>query len=417
MKHAFAHAGFGRLYAGLTTSAFGDAVMLLVLSMWVKTLTGSNAQAGLTFLFMLLPSLVAPALGVWVDKVRRRPLLVWGNLASAVILLPLLLVRQASDVWILWTVAFLYGISFVVLPAAVNGLLKELLPDDVLVDANAALQTTKEAFRLVGPLIGAGIFAGFGGGVVALVDAASFVAAAAVTATIRVREEEPAREESHVWHRMAAGVRHLIGDRVLRDVIIGFGIMQLVVGFTEASIYALLDGFGKPPTFAGVVLTVQGVGAIAGGLASNRVIRRIGEVSTSVAGMVVLAGGIMVVALTDSLGVMLVAVAVLGTAIPPLFVAVMTLIQRRTPQRIMGRVSLATEVVMGTPQAISLAVGALLVAMLSYHVIFGLIAVVTLIGAGYIVARLHDHMAEDWRRGLTSVPVEPGIDADLVAGD
>jgi MFS family permease len=408
MKRAFAQAGFGRLYAGLTTSAFGDSVMLLVLSMWVKTLTGSNAQAGLTFLFMLLPSLVAPALGVWVDKFRRRPLLVWGNLASAAMLMPLLLVHRASDVWILWTVAFCYGVSFVVLPAGVNGLLKELLPDDALVDANAALQTTKEAFRLVGPLVGAAIFAWLGGGVVALVDAVSFVAAAAVLSTIAIREEEPAVEESHLWHRMAAGVAHLVGDRVLRDVLVGFGLMQLVIGFTEASIYAVLDGFGKPPTFAGVVLTAQGVGAVAGGLASNRVVRRIGEVSTAVLSMVILSAGILVVAVTHSLGVMLVAVAVLGIAIPPLFVSVMTLIQRRTPQQIMGRVSLATEVVLGTPQAISLAVGAMLVAVLSYHVIFAIIAVVTMLGAAYIVARLRDDMRADWRAGRTPSQVDDG---------
>ncbi len=417
MRRAFAHAGFGRLYAGLTTSAFGDAVMLLVLSMWVKTLTGSNSRAGLTFLFMLLPSLLAPALGVWVDRVRRRPLLVWGNVVSALVLLPLLFVDGPEDVWVIWSVAVLYGISFVVLPAGVNGLLKELLPDEVLVDANASIQTTKEAFRLVGPLIGAGLFAGFGGGIVALVDAASFLLAAAVIATIRVPEAQPEAEESHVWHQMAAGVPHLLGDRVLRDVLVGFGIMQLVLGFTEASIYALLDGFGKPPTFVGVVLTVQGVGAVAGGLGSSRVVRRIGEVSTTVLGMALLATGILVIALTDSLAVMLVAVGILGTAIPPLFVSVMTLIQRRTPQRVMGRVSMAAEVVMGAPQAFSLALGALLVAVLSYHVIFATIAAVTALGAAYIVARLRDHMREDWRRAAPAAPADPVAGPGLVPGD
>ena len=86
---------------------------------------------------------------------RRKPLLVWGNIASAFAVLPLVLVRDAGDVWLIWVVAFLYGVSFVVLPAALNGLLKELMPDDLLVDANSSLQTTKESFRLFGPLVGA----------------------------------------------------------------------------------------------------------------------------------------------------------------------------------------------------------------------------------------------------------------------
>merc|ERR1711969_29210 len=133
----------------------GDSVMLLVLSIWVKTLTGSNAMAGLTFFFMVLPAIFAPLLGIWVDRLPARQVLVVGNLLSAVAVLPLVLVRGAGDVWIIWTVALLYGVSFVVLPAALNGLLKDLVPDDRLVDANASLQTTKEGYRLVGPLVGA----------------------------------------------------------------------------------------------------------------------------------------------------------------------------------------------------------------------------------------------------------------------
>ncbi len=400
MGRVFRHPGFPRLYAALSTSALGDAVLLLVLSMWVKTLTGSNGQAGLTFLFMMLPSLAAPLLGMWIDRVRRKPLLVWGNLASAAILLPLLTVQDAGDVWIVWVVAFLYGVSFVVLPAGVNGLLKELLPDDTLVDANAALQTTKEGFRLFGPLLGAALFAWLGGGAVALVDAASFVVAAVLVAGIPAHEDRPVREQTQVWHQVSAGVRHIAADPPLRHTLAGFGLMLLVVGFTESSIYALLDGFDRPPTFAGVVVTAQGVGAVVGGLASSRIIRRLGEVTTCALGMVLLAVPIGIIAASSSLAVMLVLVTVVGLSLPLLFVSVMTLVQRRTPQAIMGRVSTAVEVVMGLPQAVSLAVGALLVTLVSWRVIFALIASVTLLGAAYIVVALRGQLgagpAVDW---------------------
>ena len=151
MRKAFRQQGFTRLFAGLTTSMFGDSVMLLVLSMWVKTLTGSNGAAGLTFFWMVVPALFAPLYGMYIDRIRRKPLLVWGNVISALMVLPLLVVRDAGDVWIVYVVAFLYGISFVVLPAGLNGLLKEMIPDDLLVEANSSLQTTKEGFRLIGP--------------------------------------------------------------------------------------------------------------------------------------------------------------------------------------------------------------------------------------------------------------------------
>lgn len=387
MRAAFRRPGFPRLFLATTTSMLGDSVMLLVLSMWVKELTGSNAQAGLTFFWMVLPSLVAPLLGGPIDRIRRRSLLVWGNAVSAAVMLPLLLVRDAGDVWIVWTVAVLYGISFVVLPAALNGLLKEMLPEDLLVEANASMQTVKEGFRLIGPLVGAGIFAVAGGWAVALVDAASFLVAAALIATIAVEEPAPVREEQDWVASMLAGVRHLLNDGVLRPVMLAFGLMLLTIGFSEASIYAILDAFGRPVEFAGVLVTIQGVGAVIGGVTSSRVIRRTGETLSIALGMALVACSLAVVALASSLTILLASVVLLGYSLPLMFVAYTTLVQLRTPQAIMGRVSTALEVVLGTPQAISLAVGALLVSMLSYRSIFAIMSVTTAIAAASLLAR------------------------------
>ena len=403
MKAAFRTPGFPRLYAGLTASMVGDSVMLLVLSMWVKTLTGSNAMAGLTFFFMVIPSLFAPLMGVWLDRVRRQPFLVWGNLASAVMVLPLVLVRDEGDVWIIWTVAFLYGISFVMLPAALNGLLKEMVPEDLLVDANASLQTTKEAFRIFGPLLGAALFAWTGGWLVAVLDAASFAVAAAVIASITLREEEPVRDESHLRAQIMAGLEHLVADRVLANMLVGFGLTMLVLGFCEASIYALLDAFDKPATYAGVFVTIQGVGAIAGGLSAGRLIRRIGEVAASALGLVILALTMLGIAVARDLVFMLACAGVMGISLPLLTIGYLTLIQKRTPQAVMGRVSTAAEVVMSVPGAISLALGAALVSILDYRVIFAIIGVVTMAGAGHIGFWLRDQIRADWRAGGASV--------------
>jgi MFS family permease len=415
MRQAFRQPGFTRLYAGLTTSMFGDSVMLLVLSMWVKTVTGSNAQAGLTFFFMVIPALFAPLMGVWIDRVRRKPLLVWGHVASGVGVLPLALVRGADQVWIIWAVAFLYGVSFIVLPAALNGLLKELLPDELLVDANASLQTTQESFRLFGPLIGALLFTWLGGWAVAGLDALSFFVAAAVIAALAVREDEPTVDESHFWAQMTAGLRHLAGERVLRHVLIGFAMCILVLGFTESAIYALLDAFDKPATFVSVIVSVQGVGAVVGGLSSSAVVKRVGEVAACVAGLLVMVVGVAVMGLTHSVVVVCLSAAVFGASLPLITVAFMTLVQRRTPQPIMGRVSTAVEVVMATPQAVSLALGSLLVVLLSYRSIFSVMAGVTVLAAAYIAVTLRRQIVHDVRRprgaDTEDVPVEAAADA------
>jgi len=388
MRKAFTQQGFRRLFAGLSASMFGDSLMLIVLSMWVKSLTGSNAAAGITFFWLALPSLAAPLFGLYVDRVRRRPLLIWGNLASAVAVLPLLLVRDAGQVWLVYAVAFLYGISFVVLPAGLNGLLKEMLPEESLVDANSSLATIKEGFRLVGPLAGAALFAGLGGGAVAVVDALSFVAAAVVVASLRVPEDQPVREEQHWWHEMTGGVRHIADEPVLRHTLVSLGLAILVLGFSESAIFAVTDAFGKPVEFVGVILTVQGVGAIAGGLTAPRLVRRLSETGALALGMSATALGVLLIAVAPALWLVLAGVVVLGYSIPVVIIAFTTVMQRLTPGRLMGRVSTATDVVLGTPQTLSIALGALLVSLLAYRVIFAIMAGVVALAVGYLAIAL-----------------------------
>ncbi|MFC6286668.1 MFS transporter [Nocardioides sp. GCM10027113] len=392
MRRAFAQPRFKRLFGGLTASMLGDSMMLLVLSMWVKTLTGSNSLAGLTFFFMVVPALFAPLLGVWIDRVRRKPLLVWGNLASAAVVAPLVLVRDASDVWLVWAVAFGYGISFIVLPAALNGLLKELLPEDLLVEANASLQTTKQGFRLFGPLLGAALFAGIGGWLVALIDVATFLVAAAVIATIPVQEHRPDPDPTPLRSQLTVGLRHLVADRLLKHLLAGFGLTLLVLGFSEAAIYALLDGFDRPASYAGVLVSVQGVGAVLGGLVVSRLVKQRGEIAAATLGLLAMALGSAGIAAAPTLTMVLAFIAVLGVSLPFVMVSYMTLLQRRTPQRVMGRVSTAVEVVLTTPQAISLALGSLLVVLLDWRAIFAIKAVAILIAAGYVAVRLRDQL-------------------------
>lgn len=392
MRNAFAHKGFRPLFAALATSMLGDSLMLIVLSMWVKSLTGSNAMAGLTFLCLVSPSLVAPLFGMFVDRVRRRPLLIWGNVASALVVLPLLLVRDAGQVWLVWVVAFLYGISFVVMPAGVNGMLKEMLPEDRLVDANSALTTTKEGFRLIGPLAGAALFAAVGGGAVAALDALSFLVAALVVARVRVREDAPARAEQHWWHEMTEGVRHVWHEPVLRHTLAALGLTITVLGFAESAVFAVTDAFGKPVEFVGVVLTVQGVGALVGGLTAPRVVRRVTEPGALALALLALAGGQVGIALAPALWAVLASVVLLGWSIPVLLIGFTTLMQRLTPGRLMGRVSAATDVVLGTPQTVGIALGAALVSLVSYRAIFLTMAVVTVAAVGYLAITLRDRL-------------------------
>ncbi len=210
-----------------------------------------------------------------------------------------------------------------------------------------------------------------------------------------------------------AGLRFIVGDRVLRNVLIGLGASILVIGFFEASIYALLDAFDRAPTFAGVFVTVQGVGAIAGGLTASLVVRRLGEVGGAVVGLATMALATAVEASAPTMSVVLGGAVLLGVAIPWTFVAFTTLMQRRSPGHLIGRVSATVDVLLSTPQAISLAVGSLLVSLLDYRTIFWIIAVVMTLGALQIATTLRDQIRADVRSGGTPEEPVPAPEADL----
>jgi MFS family permease len=377
-----------RLYlGGQALSLFGDSALLLTLGIWIKQLTGSSAAAGLVMLAMAAPALLAPLAGALVDRVRRRPLLVVVNLLTAVAVLPLLAVHDAGDVWLIYAVAVLYGLSYTLIGAGQSALLVTLVPVRLLPDANGALQSVREGLRLVAPLAGAGIFAAFGGAAVAMLDASTFVVAAAALTAMRLREPRPAPRTERPLRSIAAGARHVLGTTVLRQMTFAVAVALLVIGFAETVTFEVVStGLDRPPTFVGVLLAVQGVGAVLGGVTAGRWAHRLGELRLTGAGMAVFAAG--TVLLTSSqLTVVVAGMVIFGFGVPWILVGEMTLLQRRTPAYLQGRAYAAVELLTGTPQTLSIAGGAALVAFVDYRVLLAVMAVVVA-GAGvYLLTR------------------------------
>jgi hypothetical protein len=139
---------FRQLFAGLFFSMTAESILLLALAIWVKDLTGSNGLAGAAIFAVVAPIVFAPLLGFMVDRFRRKPFLVVVLLLSVVLLVPLLFVHRRADLWIIYAVAFGYGMSVILVNAALNGLIKL---------AGAArrrlMQTVKQGLRLVAPLM------------------------------------------------------------------------------------------------------------------------------------------------------------------------------------------------------------------------------------------------------------------------
>ena len=372
--------------AGWTASVFGDWAMFIVLGVWTKDLTGSNSAAGLVFFALALPSLFSPFAGLVVDRLPRRPVLMWTYAAEAVVVLSLLFVHDRGDIWIIYAVTVFYGASGTLAASARSALLTVMVPQELLGESNGVLQTLREGLRLIAPLVGALIYASIGGGAVAILDSASFVAVVIALAFIRLEEPRFEREE-HFVTELLAGVRHVFATLPLRQIVLATGVCLLVVGFSETLIFAVLEqGLHRPASFFGVLSSLQGVGAIAGGVTAARVMRRIGDVKLVGLGMGLFAVGELSF-VSHSLPLVLAGIACAGAGIAWLIVGYITAIQMRTPLRLQGRVLSASDTLVNTPQTISIALGALLTTLIDYRILVVLMAVVTAMAGAFLLSR------------------------------
>jgi MFS family permease len=380
---------YRRLLVGQTLSAFGDYAMFLALAVWVKVLTGSSAKAGLAILPFILPSLVGPALGVYVDRFPRKRIMIVTDLAAAVALLPLVFVRDAGDIWMIYVASFLLGFATVVYEAARAGLLVSMLEEGDLGDANGLLQSTGQGMRLLAPLAGAGLFAAFGGPAVALLDAGTFVLSALLLFGVHAPSIER-EDQDGFWVELRAGVSHIARTADLRRLTIVTAFVTLAAGVMEVAIFSLIDqGLHKQPEFLGVLSTAQGVGAVIGGVIVGATMRKIGEFATIAWALVAIGVGVGMLA-WSSLAIVLVSAMAVGIAVSFYNVSFTTLMMRRTDVAMQGRVNSAIEAVFTVPYAASIAAGAVLISVVSFRTIYLVQAAMFFGVAGYLALAARD---------------------------
>ena len=169
---------------------------------------------------------------------------------------------------------------------------------------------------------------------------------------------------------LAAGVRHVRDTVPLREMTIACAAALLFVGFSETLTFEVVDvGLGRDAAFIGVLLAVQGLGAV-GRRADRGPARppRRRAAGRRRSGLIVFSLGT-TLQISGSLPVVLAGLVLFGIGVPWVLVALFTLLQRSTPAALQGRVYSAVEVLVGVPQMVSIAAGALLVTLVDYRLL------------------------------------------------
>jgi Na+/melibiose symporter-like transporter len=347
---------FVRLWAGQTISQLGSTVTREALPYTaILALGASPLQMGLLGAAGAAPLLVLGLFaGVWVDRLRRRPIMIAADLLRALLLLsiPVAFLLGVLRIEQLYLVAALAGVLTVFFNVAYHSFLPALVEREHLVEGNSKLGVSESLAEIGGPPLGGALVQVISGPLTLLLDALSFVVSALTLLRIRTPEPRPAphADRPHVLRDLTTGLRAIWASPLLR-AFAGSAAVRNFFGWFFGAIYGLyaIRVLGLSTATLGLVVACGGIGGLAGAALVGPLTRRWGIgltivgaliVDAGAAGLTWLAGGVLPLAVP-----LLIASQLIGDgAITVALIAERSLRQTITPDQVLGRVNASMNV-------------------------------------------------------------------------
>ncbi len=344
---------FLRLWIGQTASSVGSAITSLALpTAAILVLHAGPLEVGLLAAFQRLPFLFLTLFaGAWLDRVRRRPVMIAADVARGLVLaaIPLAAFLGLLSMVELYVVAIVLGVFTVFFDIGVLSFLPGLVGREQLTEGYMKLDTSFSIANLVGPGLGGVLIQLISAPIALIGNAATYLISAVMLIFIRRPEPELGRSApgapaaSRIRDEIAEGLRWVFGHPVLRSELLGitsaiFGLVMvqpLVLVFAYRSLHF-------SPSLLGAIFTLEGVAGLVGLWASARVVRLVGVGRTMWLTQVVVALGTLLMPVAQFGQPILVmggALLVIGVAASIQDVNQVTLRQSLTPDRLQGRMN------------------------------------------------------------------------------
>lgn len=340
---------FVRLLAAATVSQIGSFITrtalpfaaILVLGAGageVAIIRGAEIVAGLTI------GLVA---GAWVDRLRRRPVMIWADLGRALLLgsIPVAFVAGQLTLPHLIVVAFATAVLTTFFDVADRAYLPTVIGRDRLVTANSTLTASSSAAEFVGFGAGGWLIQVLTAPVAIAIDAVSFVVSALFLGRIRAKEAPPtpAEDREPVLREIAEGLRLTLGHPILRPLALADASVAGFWGVFGAVYLVFVTEIGFEPAAIGLLAAVGGLSSIAGAVFAGRASRRLGVGRFLLSTMVLVTIGNFCLALAPDatlIGVMLLLAQQLlsDSSLTAFDVVAMSIRQASVDDRALGRV-------------------------------------------------------------------------------
>ncbi len=353
VRSLWRHPDFLKLWSAETISQFGSQVTGLALPLVaILTLQASAFEVGLLTAIEFLPFLIVglPA-GVWVDRLRRRPILIAGDLGRAAALgsIPLAYVLGVLSIAQLYVVAFVVGVLTVFFDVAYQSYLPSLVDRSQLVEGNSKLEVSRSGAGVLGPGIAGALIELFRAPLAIALDALSFVLSGLFVLLIRRQEPVPVRamtadgSRAGMRAQIAEGLRYVLGHPLLRHIAATTATSNLFSIMAQAVllVYAVRE-LGLEPGTIGLIFSLGALGFLGGAVLTAPITRRVG-LGRAIVGSIFFSGfALLLVPLAprdNPVPLLVAAQAIVGFGVPIYNINQVSLRQAITPERMQGRMN------------------------------------------------------------------------------
>ncbi len=296
---------YRNLWTGQTISMFGSQITIIALPLAATlTLHASAWQMGLLRAASTLPALVFGLfVGGWIDRQRRRPVLIGADLARALLLgsIPIAAIIGLLTIWQLLLVAFLAGICTLLFDVADMSLLPFLVRREELVEGNSKLEVSRSGAMIIGPGVAGLLIQILTAPIVIIFDAVSYVGSAWFIRQIVVNEAtSAATQRSSLWRDAREGLTIIARQPILRTLAVSLACYNGFASLLNA-VYVLfvIDIVHVTPAQYGLISALGSVGFFIGASLAARVARWFGVGGAIVWGAVVSDMAFLLIPLAD----------------------------------------------------------------------------------------------------------------------
>lgn len=341
-------ATYRRLWTSILISAFGGQITMLALPLTAAVmLHATPTQMGLLTAMEILPfALLSLPSGVWLDRVRKLPVYVVGELviAAAVASVPLAAWMGWLGMPWLYCVGLLIGCVYTVAGTAAQVVLTQVVVRERLVEAHAKNALASSGAEVAGPGV-AGLLIKLAGAPLALVaDALMLVFSATILRGLHIHERLDGGVRRHFWLDLKAGLRFVASQRLLLTLAGLLGLWQM--SHHAAMVVQILfatRSLGLSEQAVGLSYVGLGVGTVAASVAGHRISARLGPGPSLTVGIAVCAAGwlLLAVAPLSAWGVAAFALMLVlfGFGAVLVFINFLALRQAVTPAPLLGRMT------------------------------------------------------------------------------